>query len=432
MILSSVAGWVADVLEARSGMVANDEQAIHEEVRRRIMSAGAPDLTFHLRLTANFPWGGRVTLLDLGRVTLRAGDILGTVAGTVFGEQLYNDTVSTTSRDAVARMAARAQEQTTRQAYQGTLNQQQAMLASGNSGAGTPLSVRLTSPAGSSTNVGQAALNVRIEGANKTFVQPTLGVPRRVSLIINGVEYPYDAAHWASDSNGISYAASIVPVPSPSAAVPTPKETVLNTHERTTATGITATVSDDGASVRFAAESPKGPQQLGVVDASELFGEPTWASASAADQSVAAAPVGGATAPVLAVGSVTLSEQTTQQSSEGDVITFDPTIPGEHFPTKPFPVPIGSTSQPVIPGRPGMNVLQVAVADGEQYTASESVVFFLEAVGTEGPGTETLLFGTGFESGGGPAYLERQLQSSPPERVGFLTHHRPPVLHQRE
>jgi hypothetical protein len=412
-ILSSVAGWVADVLEARSGMVANDEQAVHEEVRRRIMSVGAPDLTFHLRLTANFPWGGRVTLLDLGRVTLRAGDILGAVAGTVFGEQLYNDTVSTTSRDAVARMAARAQEQTTRQAYQGTLNQQQAMLASGTLVPGHPLSVRLTSPAGSSTNVGQAALNVRIEGANKTFVQPTLGVPRRVSLIINGVEYPYDAAHWASDSNGISYAASIIPVPSPSAAVPTPQETVLNTHERTTATGITATVSDDGGSVRFVAESPTGPKQLGVVDASELFGEPTWASASAADQSaadqsVAAAPVGGATAPVLAVGSVTVSGQTTQQMSQGDVITFEPIIPGEPFPgPKPaFPVPIGSTSQPVIHGRPGLNVVQVAVADGEQYTASESVVFFLEAApDTESPSlppkvpTETLLFGTGFESG---------------------------------
>jgi hypothetical protein len=202
MILSSVAGWVADVLEARSGMIANDEQAIHEEVHRRIMSAGAPDLTFHLRLTANFPFVGRVTLLVLGRVTLPAGDILGAVAGTVFGEQLYEDTVSTTSRDAVARMAARAQEQTTRQAYQGTLNQQQAMLASGALVPGRPLSVRLTSPAGSSTNVGQAALNVRIEGANKTFVQPTLGVPRRVSLIINGVEYPYDVAHWGSDSNG--------------------------------------------------------------------------------------------------------------------------------------------------------------------------------------------------------------------------------------
>jgi hypothetical protein len=401
-ILSWVAGWVADVLEARSGMVANDEQAIHDEVRRRIMSAGAPNLHFNLRLTANFPFVGRVTLLDLGRVTLPAGDILGAVAGTVFGEQLYKDTVSTTSRDAVARMAARAQEQTTRQAYQGTLNQQQAMLASGALVPGRPLSVRLTSPAGNSTNVGQAALNVRIEGANKTFVQPTLGVPRRVSLIINGVEYPYDVAHWASDSNGISYAATIFPVSSPSAAVPTPEETVLNTHERTTATGITATVSDDGGSVRFVAESPTGAKQLGVVDASELFGEPTWASASAADQSaadqsVAAAPVGGATAPVLAVGSVTVSEQTTQQSSEGDVITFEPTIPGESFPgPKPFAVPIGSTSQPVIPGRPGLNVLQVSVADGEQYTASESVVFFLEA---EGLARKNLLFGTGFESG---------------------------------
>ena len=60
---------------------------------------------------------------ESGPQRLGAVIILGAVANTVFGHQFYKDTVSATSRDAVARMAARAQEQTTQQAYQGTLNQ---------------------------------------------------------------------------------------------------------------------------------------------------------------------------------------------------------------------------------------------------------------------------------------------------------------------
>jgi len=328
-------------------------------------------------------------VFDLGRVTIPVGDTLSTVKDTVLEDNVYKQTVRSASLDAVDLRATRAQEQMTRQAAEGVLDQQHAKETAKDLAPGHPLSVKLTSPASDSINIGRAAVNVRIEGGNRTFVEPTLGVPRRVSLILNGVEHDYKAAHWTSDAAGLSYVARIIPVPPPASADPRPssrREQVLETVELTRTTGVTATVSADGERVTFAAERGAAsdrlaraqPRPLGVADASRLLGGPVRLARALDDaERLTGQPITETPIPIRGVGSATLSAEAHPPTEPRPAPSRRPI---EVLAEVPAAVDHSPDGRPIIPGRPGMNVLQVAVSDGKMQTntKSESVVFFLK------------------------------------------------------
>src|SRR5207247_5900154 len=84
---------------------------------------------------------------------------------------------------------------------------------------GDPLAVHFIVPADQQVLVGMAGLRIRIDGANTTFVRPTLGVQPRVVVRVNGRTWHYDPASWVEQAGGLELAAVLVPLPEPA---PTP------------------------------------------------------------------------------------------------------------------------------------------------------------------------------------------------------------------
>ncbi len=384
-ILSAVADWVEGVLTGRFGTVADDESSIHDEVKRRIATSSAFDIHFDLKIEA---YG--VTIVDLGRVTLPCGSIASAIADVVSGDSIYKQTVRSSARYTTAIRAAQAQEQTIRQAISGELNQQQAQTAISDLVPGTPLHVVIGSPLNQSLNTGRADVAVRIEGANRTFVQSTLGVPPRVSILLNGIEQKYESGFWGLDTNGLGLVARVVveqPRTSPltvEETMPARREAYLRLH-----TGVAATISAENRTVSFMTPrsgSPGKVRRIGTVDAEPLAGSKVaferMAVALGASKGVAgrAAPV-----PVEAVGFAEIS-------GKADVMSRAPVTSG-HFSTEvisrelvsPVAMILDSGGVPVMQGHPGLNALQVAVSDGKGNTQSASAVFFLQTSAIEKP-----------------------------------------------
>jgi len=214
-LLSSIAGWVQEGLNARLHTSSLDAGVVREEVRQRILGSGTADL--HFELGVDVPWVGKVRLASF---TVSAGNILGALADVSLGDQAFTQTLDSTAARSVERQSVEAQRAVVQQALAGSLDEQQAREAAGDLTPGRPLVVSIQSPPAGTTTVGSTRLGVRIEGANRTFVEPTLGVPRRVSITVNGRDYLYSPLEWAEDSGGITFAAEITPV-SPATA-PTP------------------------------------------------------------------------------------------------------------------------------------------------------------------------------------------------------------------
>src|SRR4029453_5736009 len=185
-ILAAVASWVEDVLTARIDTASNDEDEVHKEVKKRIFAASASDLNFDLSLTV---WD--VKVFDLGTVTIAAGDVLNAVADVVLNDQTYKQTVHSTAADADDLRGVRAQESTKRARWNEVLGEQEAHEGAGKLTTGSPLDVRFNAPTARSISAGRATVEIRIDGANSTFVESPLGIPPRVSVVLNGREARY-------------------------------------------------------------------------------------------------------------------------------------------------------------------------------------------------------------------------------------------------
>jgi hypothetical protein len=205
LLLGAIATWVHDVVAALTTGGCCSRQAVDQEIRRRILAAGAFDLT--IDLTVDLGTAGR---WSLGKVTIPAGQVVGALTSVVLGDGVYGGAVDRVVAGAGELQANQAQQQTIGGAIGGAVLEQDARAAVGALTTGRPLVVEPGIPNGAIRR-GRATLLIYVHGANLSFVDTPLGVPRRVQVAINGVEYRYTADQWKADSNAIRLSLAVVP-----------------------------------------------------------------------------------------------------------------------------------------------------------------------------------------------------------------------------
>jgi Lamin Tail Domain len=390
-ILAAVAGWVEDVLTARIDTASNDEDEVHKEVKKRIFAASASDLNFELSLTV---WD--VKVFDLGTVTIAAGDVLNAVADVVLNDQTYKQTVHSTAADADDLRGVRAQESTTRARWNEVLGEQEAHEVAGKLTTGSPLDVRFNAPTARSISAGRATVEIRIDGANSTFVESPLGIPPRVSVVLNGREVRYPATSWKADATGISLTARVVAVPEEPPMSPPNYVHAYQHASLTTPTTVVAQLLPDHGRIAFKSAKATRAAALGSVDAAPLVGgEKELTRLISGLRRQASQPLLESDVIVKGEGSVRAiphPHERTAASESGSLLTalaeistlgageFELLAPDEAVITEVLP-----NGEIVLAGRPGVNVVQVAVSDGKTTQAGNSVMFFVTIVDAVAP-----------------------------------------------
>lgn len=197
-ILESVGSWVREVLESRLDVTTHDEVAVRQEVTRRIHESVTGDVHFDLALEA---FGVRI--FDAGRVTIPGGVVGGAVAESVVADKVFNETVRSTADTAVRLQAVRSQQATLQARLSDRLDHHNAVADAKRLLPQQPLAVQFLSPAPNAVVAAPGVLRVLLQGANRTFAEPTLGVPPRVTVAVNGQEWLPSAENWKELAGGL-------------------------------------------------------------------------------------------------------------------------------------------------------------------------------------------------------------------------------------
>lgn len=334
-VLGNVADWVSAELLAQAQAGTVDAATAATTVRNRILGSSALDLTIPLDVDL-----GLLGTYDLGSVTIPHSVVLGSVASTSLNDQSARNTVSAAAsiasdlsslqaqKAAVARAVA---EETTKEAEEAAV----AGLASG-----APVTVTFD-PDEAALHERDHVVAIRVEGANPTFVDTTLGVPRRISVFVNGSPYSYAPADWRVVGEAIELELRVIAPVAPSPATP----------GRPRAMPLVALHLDAYTSI--ADLTAMTPRRGAVVQ------RPTVPSLRARG-SVTVTPV--AAAPRLTLVS---------QPAAAFAAAFRGVAP---------------RAAGMVVGRTGLNVLQVAVSDGRdpgRGTAGAATRFYLRAAGAD-------------------------------------------------
>jgi hypothetical protein len=217
-LLAAIADWVRDSLAASLADGTTSEDTVHRAVRDRIRGSAMPILDFRLAVQTDV-FGAKVTLVDLGVITIGPDVMLGAATDVVMGNSVYQQTVTTAVQAAVARREAQSQYDITRATYENLRSPAQAATDLAGLLPGQDLTVEISRPAQESIGDGEQLFQVTIVGANRTFLRETLGVPRRISIILNGFPQDYVADSWTEiggpgdDEISVRWSALIVPGP---------------------------------------------------------------------------------------------------------------------------------------------------------------------------------------------------------------------------
>jgi hypothetical protein len=420
-LLSTVAGWVKDMLGADPASAALNEAAVRQAVRQRILATQVPDFEFCLSLEA---FGKKV--YDIGCISVPAGTVVGAMADTVLADPIFTQTVRRAVADSVELRGVEAQKATVKSQIDGTLDEAQSQAAAADLAPGQPLAVAFETPGPLKLLHRTAPVRLTLRGANRTFVDSVLGVPRRVRVTLNGREYLFAPEHWAELSGGgLRLETNVVlEAPSPSATMPAGVETNVVAAKVVNGTGVLAQLRADDTvifepqarhasraamSVRqvaeptpSGAESGEGLSGAPTVSREDLGTAPTLAGEKATAVPLAevmsADAIPAARLNARRIGGTWALDESVEVKSNGTAqLAFqggelaihagDGSIPFAAPTPEPaaVPAPVGPDGKPRLPGQEGLNVIQVAVADGKGREASGSLAFFLAAESKKPP-----------------------------------------------
>ena len=379
-VLDLVAGWVHEALAQQIAAGAFSRAGLEQAVRNGIYAAAAADLTIELKLDL-----GPLGRYNFGSVTIAAGHVLGTIAATVLGEASFGAAVETLLGKGSTLRATQAQQQATQSAHDQALTKQQAQETVGSLTTGQPLHVILNVAAGS-VHSERVKLIVTIEGANRSFVETPLGVPRRIRLFLNGVEYAAAPEQWFADTTKLTL--SVYVVPEPFSLVPQPVQPPYRFDRLRLPRGAVRQVQDVGAVGQLLLDvgavlnqpPPTQPPMLGPQPGGA--GDPRLGRIGPRGQPFTSPDV--VDVPMVQGGSTTIT------ADQHTVVIAQPTgAPpasareqaagwGWGLVAVDTGEPIDLTL-PVIVGRRGVNVIQVAASDGKDQLESAGVTFILKA-----------------------------------------------------
>ena len=152
--------------------------------------------------------------------------MLGAIADAVTSDAIFSETVHQASADAVELRGVEAQKSALQGQIDGTLDDVAAQSAAADLTPGLPLAVSFEAPEPLGLSAGEVTLKVTVAGANRTFVDSILDVPRRLRFKLNGQEYVFGAQHWQESAGGLRLEARIAL----SAATPPATGTVQPMH----------------------------------------------------------------------------------------------------------------------------------------------------------------------------------------------------------
>ncbi len=343
--LSAVSGWVRDGLMAQVQGARVDAQALKNATRDRLLGSEAHDLHFDLAIDF-FGWGK----IDLGRITIPAPSVLEQVAGVAF-DPTFDATVNGCARAGEQLRVADAERAGLEQARAGQMSELDAKAALGDLRTGRPVRVTISDPRPGVAYGPSLTATIRVEGANASFVRSAMGVPRRISVRLNGREYPYTSEQWREEAGGLRLDLVIT---AGEVRPPAPQRVQRPARLESQAGALLEAVGSAGPAGRVLKGAVLAAPRARAVDAEgdmvALAGRAL--STRQPHDVVAVAPRGMRAATLLA-----------------DALHLEPTrVIGVALPGAP----------PTLP--PGLNTLQVAVGDGGGSTARASVAFYLGAV----------------------------------------------------
>lgn len=401
-LLSSIAVWVHEVVTQHAGSGILSRSAVDQEIRDRIHASGALDLT--IDLTVDLGWAGT---WRFGKITIPAGDVVGAIAAVVLGDEAYGNAVDALVGGASSLHANQAQQQATQSAIGGALDEQQGQATVAALTTGKQIAIQI-SAANGSVHQGRAIIHIHVFGVNETFVDTPLNVPRRIRVHVNGTEYQYAADQWHPDPPAIVLSLCIVP--GALGLLPAPVEPTFTFARTRLPAGVTLQAAAGGAVPELTLDvagatapqplaasgtAPPAPGPAPTVPAGPRPGRRVLDAVERAAVVDGATALGRATPPtaVLAAGDLVplptgASGATTVTGSRDAVVLAAPTgapavakdeaargwrwtIVGDGGGPEP--------AYPVVVGRPGVNVVQVAASDGRSASGHAAATFFLQA-----------------------------------------------------
>jgi hypothetical protein len=394
-VLQSIAGWVHDelTLQVQAGHV--DRASLDAAVRDRVHQAGAQDVKLDLSVDL-----GLLGHFRFGTLTIPAGTILGTIGGLVTGDQVYGGHVDELVAKAGQLRSNQGEQAVTQHRIDQDLDGQKTQTGLASVVTGRPLSIRSSPPDGS-VHKQRALLQLNVDGANQTFVEAPMGLPRRLKLLVNGEEYPYSPDQWTADGQGVRFSAYLVPRAKELAPQLLSPTYTFGTLKLPPGATITATAGQLAGSYQLSAASaqpvqpaqppqpfpapapPQPPQVRHGLALPELIGSVMPAGSGTPSTAILGSdqvlPLPSAAQSAVTVGSngddqVVVARRhpmakaaTALEQGQG----WQWTITGET-------PDVVDPSLPVIVGRGGLNVVQVAVTDGKSEVQHHSTTFFLQ------------------------------------------------------
>ncbi|MGI0027022.1 MAG: hypothetical protein ACREAD_04195 [Nitrosopumilaceae archaeon] len=217
-ILQKIAYWVHDLMIFLLQAGTLDKTTLINTVRQQALNSFASDLS----ITIDIP---SVTLIDspwpipdltsprinLGTFTIPSGQILGEIINYVFQIPEFDGFVEYLIQNGQDTNSSQSTQDTTQKTLDNDMSQQQAMDAIGDLTTDKDLQIEIKYPKEGEVYKDIAPLTINLTGATSSFVSDVLGVPKRVKIIVNGVEYPYASENWVNSNDVLVFEATLSP-----------------------------------------------------------------------------------------------------------------------------------------------------------------------------------------------------------------------------
>jgi hypothetical protein len=393
-LLQSIAGWVRDELTRQVQAGHLDRASLDAAVRHRIHQASAPDVQVDLTVDL-----GPLGHYSFGKLTIPAGTILGAISGMVTGDQAYGQRVDQLVALGDQLRTNQGDQAVTQHRINDDLDGQKSQASLASIVTGRPLAIT-SGPANGSVHRQRVLLRLTIDGANRTFVDSPMGLPRRVKLLINGEEYAYSPDQWTADDQAVRFSAYLVP--GAKKLAPQLLSPVYTFGTLTLPVGATIAVRPGTMTGSYQLDAQpaqpllpgpapgiprvrpahvrRGPAMPDLIRSVMPVGSGTPSTAILGSDQVLPLPSPGQ--PAVTVGAegddqvvIARRNETARLATVLDELRgWQWTITGE-------PQDVVDPKLPVIVGRSGLNVVQVAVTDGKSELQHHSTTFFLHEGG---------------------------------------------------
>jgi hypothetical protein len=238
---------------------------------------------------------------------------------------------------------------------------------------GRPLSIEVSSPRVGELYVDRVRLTIRISGANGSFVRTPLGVPRRITVRVNEMDYPYLSDQWVDDGTALAFNADITvqsadlrPLRATVASAPS----VVEDEVMPAGTVLRFVDTEDGAR----SQRVTGPEAARLVENAVedvivihnatvrlRFDGPAWDTWAGPTVSAVRTPM-GAVATLRRSGNL---------PDEGEIANRFERDLDVHWDNPREP-----SQPPPLLGKRGLNVIQVSVSDGKSVEPQHAAVTF--------------------------------------------------------